>query len=408
MLSPVAQGLCTRVMSRSKTMIAQTIALAEQVSGSHNLDGIYHCQSLLGEWFSQQVESTEYRALPNFCEYLADGSVKEHRTAPLQIFTSRPDAPLQLLFTGHSDTVFPVDSSFQQCWLQGDKLHGPGTADMKGGLVVILEALRQLDRSVLASDFGYTVAISPDEEIGSLGSAPELVKLARTHHIGLTYEPALEDGTLAGARKGSGNFTVVAHGLSAHAGRNFFAGRNAIVALAEVVQALANLSDESRGISVNCGVISGGEALNIVPDTASLKFNIRVTTLDQADSLIDQIDHILQDIEAHSGVKLTRYGSYTRPPKPMSPDLERLFKLLQTAGESLGQMIQWRATGGCCEGNNLAAAGLLNIDTLGVRGANIHTEQEYACVSSFTERAALTIAFIDTLISQHKRGGLPC
>ena len=144
----------------------------------------------------------------------------------------RPDAPVQLLFTGHMDTVFAVDHPFQETrWLDDEVLNGPGVADMKGGIAVMLAALKAVEASEAAASFGYEVVINSDEEVGSLGSAALIAEAARGKKAALTYEPsALPDGTLAGARPGSGNFAITIHGRSAHAGRNPEDGRNAILA----------------------------------------------------------------------------------------------------------------------------------------------------------------------------------
>ena len=129
---------------------------------------------------------------------------------------------MQAVLTGHYDTVYPKESPFQTVRTREDgALWGPGVADMKGGISVMLAALEAFEAHPDKARVGYRVLLSPDEEIGSPGSAPLLERLGREGHVGLTYEPALADGTLAGARKGSGNFHILVRGRSAHAGRDF-------------------------------------------------------------------------------------------------------------------------------------------------------------------------------------------
>ena len=410
--------LVERLEQQLPEMLEHTVALCEVNSGSDNRVGIETVNRLLENLFEPVSDVTEYRPLASVRQVVERsgtdselGECLEVPSASMLLFRCRPDAPLQFLFTGHSDTVFPLTSDFQRCWREGNHLHGPGTADMKGGLVVLAYALKQLEWWLPESMkhlFGFTLAISPDEETGSLASGPELIKLAQHAHIGLTYEPALADGSLAGARKGSGNFTLLAKGVGGHAGRDFFNSKNALVAMAEVAVALSRLSDEQQGISVNIGRLVGGDAVNKVPDQALCRFNVRVLDSMQQAAMEQAIQVCLAEVGQRTGCAFELHGGFNRPPKPMSKGQQALFELAQQAGESLGLNLSQQPTGGCCEGNNLASAGLVNLDTLGVRGYGIHTTAEYACIDSFVERAALSALLIEKVIQAHRAGRLPC
>jgi len=192
----------------------------------------------------------------------------------------RPNAARRVLLVIHYDTVYSPGNPFRQVSVLPDgRWSGPGVVDAKGGIVVMLAALHALEASPLAEKIGWEVILNPDEEIGSPGSASLLDEAARRNHLGLLFEPALPDGSLVGERKGSGNFTIVIRGKAAHAGRDFAAGRSAVVALAElIVQAAVR----SGGITLNCGQISGGGAVNIVPDLAIGRFNARVNRKEEA------------------------------------------------------------------------------------------------------------------------------
>lgn len=387
---------------REAAMLERTVELCNINSGSYNSEGIQCVQQMFQSLFSDLADSYEERTLEPIKKISNQGIAEFYQPPVMQIFRARPQAPLQILCTGHTDTVFPAGSEFDHCWQEGNQLRGPGTADMKGGLVTLYEALRALENSPYKDKFGFTVALSPDEEIGSPSSAPELMKLAKQADFGLTYEPALADGTLAGARKGSGNFAISARGLSTHAGRDYFSGRNAVVAMAKVAVALSELSDKASGITVNIGEMVGGGPVNIVPDNCVCRFNVRVTEIEQQQQVLDAIDDVLNQVSKSSGCELELHGHFNRPPKPMTKKQQSMFEILQSCGGKLGMDVQWKATGGCCEGNNLAAAGLLNIDTLGVRGAHIHSHDEYACIDSFVERAQLSALFITQLIDYKK------
>src|SRR5690606_2190515 len=179
--------------------------------------------------------------------------------------------------------------------------NGPGTADMKGGIAVILAALTAFETSEIAKTVGYDVIINSDEETGSLSSAALIERLARGKAAALTYEPsALPDGTLAHARGGSGNYNLVVTGRSAHAGRNPADGRNALVAAAALAVALAAMRDENLG--VNPARIDGGAANNVVPDHAVLRFNIRPASIEAAKSFEKNLKDLLGKTEAEHEV----------------------------------------------------------------------------------------------------------
>lgn len=301
----------------------------------------------------------------------------------------RPDAPVRVLLTGHMDTVFGADHPFQACrWRDADTLNGPGTADMKGGIAVLLAALTAFEASPLADRLGWEIIINSDEEVSSPGSAALLADAARRCHLGLTYEPALPDGTLAGARKGSGNFSAAVTGRAAHAGREPEKGRNAVLAAADLALRLKALTADD--LSVNPAKIDGGGPNNIVPDMAVLRWNMRPSTPAAEARAGAAIAALVRDVEIAHDVAIHVHGSFARPPKPMDPNQQRLFDLVRDCGAAIGLPIGWRDTGGVCDGNNLAATGLAVVDTLGPRGGAIHSADEFLCVDSLVERAQLS------------------
>jgi glutamate carboxypeptidase len=298
------------------------------------------------------------------------------------------------------DTVFAADHPFQETrWIEDGLLGGPGVADMKGGLAVMLAALKAVEHSPAADRIGYEVIINSDEEVGSLASAALLAEAARGKQAALTYEPAaLPDGTLAGARPGSGNFSFVVKGRSAHAGRNPEDGRNALVAAAELALRLA--MSKAPGLSVNPARIDGGSPNNVVPDLAILRVNMRPRTTDDQEIAGRLIAKALDETAAQHEVYIEAHGGFARPPKPLSEEAEALFNLVRKAGADLGQTIGWQPSGGVCDGNNIAACGVPVVDTMGVRGGKIHSEEEYLIVDSLQERAALSALTILRLASE--------
>jgi glutamate carboxypeptidase len=217
----------------------------------------------------------------------------------------------------------------------------------------------------------------------------------------MTYEPAMDDGALAAARKGSGNFHVVVKGRAAHAGRDFGSGRNAVVGAAQIAAALHALNGQRDGVTVNVATIAGGSPLNVVPDNAVVRFNVRFPDAEAGDWVKLQIEKIViaEPLLGEHGLHVSLHGGFTRAAKPFDPAQEQLFGHIREAGALIGQEIAWKSSGGVCEGNNLYAAGLPNVDTLGVRGGDIHSENEYAWPQSFVERAQLSAMILMKLAS---------
>jgi len=324
-----------------------------------------------------------------------EGRAFDRAAGQCMLLTVRPDANIRLVLTGHYDTVFPADTAFREVREASDGvLNGPGVADMKGGILVMLEALQALESSPYASALGYDVLLSPDEEIGSPGSAPYLAELGRRAALGLTFEPAMPDGYFASARKGSGNFSLVVHGRSAHVGRAHADGRSAILAAAEFTMALEALNGCVDGVTFNVGRIDGGGPNNAVPEGAVVRFNARAPDHEGQNWAAEQIDALVANANRRDGIHCHLHGGFTRPPKPITPSQKRIFDDLSAIGTMLGIPIGFRATGGVCEGNNLAASGCPNIDTLGPVGGALHSSDEFAVLASFPERARLVAGLL--------------
>lgn len=373
--------------AREAPMLAQVERWASVNSGTRNLAGLATMAGLLADAFA--VLPADIRLIePEPVETVgADGIATPIDHGRHLLLSVRPGAERRLLFTGHMDTVYPVDHPFQSLhWRSANELVGPGVADMKGGLAVLLAALAAVEAVGVA--IGYDVLINSDEETGSLSSRRLIERSARGKLAALTYEPALPDGTLAGARGGTGNFSIVVRGRSAHAGRNPEDGRNALVAAAALAVRLSAAA--VPGLTVNPARIDGGGPNNVVPDLAILRVNFRPRHAEAIDAAQAALDQAATAIAAEHDVQVAVHGSFNRPPKPVDTGAARLFALVERCGADLGLTIARRDTGGVCDGNNIAAAGVPVIDTMGVRGGAIHSPDEYLLVDSLAERAGLS------------------
>ena len=379
------------IATQSPQMVALTQQWATINSGSYNLTGLRAMRETLAGAFAPLGGDMEVLPLAPITQVNAAGEQVSIPMAEALTIRKRPNAPFQVLLVGHMDTVFGPEHPFQTVTMREPNImNGPGVADLKGGLVIMLHALMALEQSPWAGQIGWQVLFNPDEEIGSIASDAELKKAAVGKHVGLIYEPALADGTLAGARKGSGNFSITVRGRAAHAGRNPEDGRNAIVAAAELTTAIFALNGKREGLTLNPGKIDGGGPLNVVPDLAILRFNIRTREVADEQWVMEEIEQLLKDLRGREGFSGELHGRFTRQPKPMAPKIQQLFDLVLSCGRELGLEIGIKPSGGCCDGNNLWKYGLPNVDTLGVRGANIHSAQEIAYTDSFVERAQLS------------------
>ncbi|MEA3388674.1 hydrolase [Sphingobium sp. CCH11-B1] len=387
-------------------MLAQVQQWSAINSGSRNIPGLDAMAAALADAFSILPGTLELMAGDAVEAVAPDGrtsTVNHGRHLHLSV---RPDAPRRILMTGHMDTVFGADHPFQhQRWLEPGRLNGPGVADMKGGIAVMLAALGAFERSSASASIGYDVLVNSDEEVGSPSSATLLRQAAAGKIAAFTYEPALPDGTLAGARAGSGNFSIIVTGRSAHAGRNPDDGRNAVLAAADL--ALRLKAGSGAGFSCNPAKIDGGGPNNVVPDHAVLRVNFRPRTPQDEIAARALIDRAMADVARDHDVNMHLHGGFGRPPKPMDDKALRLFGLVRRCGTDLGLNVQWRDTGGVCDGNNIAACGVPVVDTMGVRGGAIHSDAEFLLTDSLAERAQLSaLALMRIATRQYDNEGM--
>lgn len=389
------------IATQKKTMLHQLEQWAAINSGSDNIEGLDRMRAALRNAFLPLGGTIEELTLPPKILVDVDGNpVEKHVGKALRIIKKRKGT-LRLFLGGHMDTVYPKASPFQTTTLHGDgRLQGPGVADMKGGLVVLLTALQAVERSGFAEKISWEVVINADEETGSCSSAPLFVEAAHRNDLGMIFEPSFDDGAIVSARKGSLNFAVVSRGKGAHAGRDFHAGRSAIPPLARFIVKAETINDKERGITLNFGRIEGGIATNIVPDLAICRCNARMVDPIELDEIKGRVEGIIQEENAR-GAELVLHYETERAPKVFDAAQERLFLKLKTAAADLGIALAWRPSGGVCDGNILVAEGLPTIDTLGVVGGKIHTVDEYMHIDSLVERAQLSALFIMNILEQN-------
>lgn len=368
----------TFLYEREKSMFSLLKELVEINSHSLNLEGVKAVQLRI------KKEAKSLKCTSSF--------IKTKKYADVLKLKKRPKAPIQILLMGHADTVYLKDSSFKNFSAKKNTFFGPGVADMKGGLVILLNVLEAIERSPYRDSIGWTALINGDEEIGSIGSVKIIEKEAKSKDFALVFEPAKE-GRFVELRPGSTNYLFTAKGKSAHAGRDFFLGSNAIMPLAELALKLGKLSSKKKKIQVNVATINGGSALNIVPDACSLSVNVRVFNEKMALSVREKIKKLYKEMKrVHPTLGMEILSA--RPPKELTLLQKEFHKVLKQAGKILGEPITFTESGGVTDGNTIASVGVPTIDAMGVIGKGLHTKEEQAEASSLVSRAKLAALLI--------------
>ncbi len=361
-------------------MLKVLVDWSETNSGSYNPEGLEKMRSKLKEAFSILGGEIKEEALDN-------------GVSPAISIRKRAEAPIQILLAGHFDTVFSPPSDFLRTQYSKERLIGPGVADMKGGILIILYTLKILENSPFAANLGWEVFLNPDEEISSMGSKNAYYSRASVYDLGLVYEPCFSDGQLVSSRKGIINASLQAFGKAAHAGRDFHLGKNAIVGLAKILIAIDNMNQAENDLTLNIGTVQGGSTTNIVPGFASAKINMRANKQETLAEYLQKIKELTLS-SSGEGLNFSLEVSSTRPPKQIDKDTEAMFSQLCSCGADLGLSLKWKPSGGGSDACFLADAGLTTLDTLGPIGGQLHTHQEYIENASLIERTQLSALFL--------------
>ncbi len=389
------------IYDNKQKMITQLEQWSNINSGTNNLTGLASMVFAIQSFCKELNADSKIVPLPDRITINSRGEVVHEACGNALLIKKHPKAPMHVLLAGHMDTVYSIEDAFQKIeYVDDNTMKGPGVADMKGGLIVMITALKALERSPVAGNIGWELIINPDEEVGSPSSAPLFQQAAKRNHLGLVYEPSFPDGALVSKRKGSANFIAVMKGRAAHAGRDIHQGRNALVALAKLILKLEALGSRERGITVNVGHMEGGGPINIVPALATCKFNLRMEDNDDMYWLQKQLKHLVDEVNSQDGISITLHELVSRPPKPYDQKTKQLFAAMHECATDLGIELTARQSGGVCDGNILAAAGLPTLDTMGVIGGNIHTPEEYVLLESLPQRAMLSAYFLIKLAKQ--------
>lgn len=299
----------------------------------------------------------------------------------------------KILLLGHTDTVFPSGTASKRPFKkEREVIYGPGVLDMKGGIVVLLYALKKIIKS-LPNSIKLIVFLNSDEEIGSIYSKDYILKLSKDAIACLSFEPA-KPGTLTVERKGIISFKMTVKGIPAHSGVNYEKGRSAIEEIARKVCALYDdIRDMEKNVSANVGYIHGGSKVNIVAEHAEAQVEIRYFNLEKEKEIRGKIEKIVNTSfvdGTHTHITILS----ERPPLVANEGCKKLFEIAREETQKLGREIKGRRTGGGGDASFAAIWGIPVLDGLGPEGEDSHTEKEFVIVESIPfkiELAANTI-----------------
>jgi len=301
-----------------------------------------------------------------------------------------------ILILSHLDTVHPVGAIKHDLPLriEGDRLYGPGVYDMKAGAWFSLEAFKEVARKGTAAR-PLVYLVTPDEEIGSPMTRPIIEDLARRSAYVLVTEPSRDGGRIVTARKGVGRFDVKVEGRPAHAGSRHAEGRNAIYEAARQILAIEAMTDYARGVTTTVGMVSGGTAVNTIPQHCSFPVDLRVETVADGEALTQAILGLKAH---HADFKISVTGGMNRPPYECTEATTKLFSHAKALAAEIGfDLVSAPQVGGGSDGNFTAALGVPTLDGLGIDGNGAHTLEEYGLISSIAPRRELMKRLMETL-----------
>ena len=301
------------VQQTADSLESNLLALLEEMvainSHSHNIEGV------------ARVAAAADRAIP---ELLSRQTFPVGENSRLWVYSHHFPQTAPILMAGHLDTVFRSVDWDSRMVEQGPYLHGPGIADMKGGVVTAIGALQVLERLGLLSEVPVTLVLNGDEEIGSIDSAPILKELARTSRLGLVFECAGVEGALVTSRRGIRRYRLEIVGETGHAGFQMTEKKSALVELAHQILRLEALNKPKAGLTVNVGVARGGTAANIVPGQAEAQLEVRFWEEAVGSSAAERIMASLAS-PCIAGLQLNLHRTHTRPAMPRTKGKNRPF-----------------------------------------------------------------------------------
>lgn len=381
MTSSIQEKILDHIHGREKEQLDFLIRLCEVNSHTFNKEGVDKVSALILE---------KLEGVFPFHRMVENSETGNHHI----LKTHKEGKAIYLL--GHTDTVFPPDHVFQKCTVQGEWLNGPGTADMKGGLAVIVYALRALMLAGKLENLKVALILGADEENGSVTSR-EIYDLERENasHC-LVTECAGENGEIVVSRNGKAGGRLQCKGRDRHVGSSREERASAILEIAHKVIAFESLNGSIPGVRVNVGRIEGGLGSGTIPGSASFFFDLRWKEEEHFAPLLEKVKKIVSKSEnplCSSHLVLLNH----RPAMPLTEKTEELLPALKKTANGLGWEVNLEHRKGTSDANFFGAFGVPTLDGFGPIGIKDHTPEERILISSLKERTALLALFLINL-----------
>lgn len=383
----LARQLHSSLQKRQPEIEAFIRALVELESPSGDVEGSRAVVDLLARTAAELacVDSIDRADVPGFGQHLV-----------IRSFAKQSDAG-QIMLVGHTDTVHARGSLDQMSWRrEGEKIYGPGIFDMKANCVLAIEVLRALTELGATPKLGITLALTCDEEVGSLSGWPFLREVAKSRDTRCAFvmEPPASGGRVKTSRKGTGIFAIKVEGKAAHAGLEPEKGASAILELARQTEQLHAINLSGSGITLNVGVVHGGTRSNVVAAEAEGEIDVRFST--EAESL--EIERILSNLKpVDERTKVYVSGGINRPPLERTAAVVELFEKARAVAADLDFELGEAQVGGASDGNFLAAMGIPVLDGLGISGDGAHAVHEHIEAGDIARRGAIIGGLLMTL-----------
>lgn len=344
-------------------------------SGSRNAAGTREVAAFLEEKYKKQGFLTELVSVGP-------------EVGPVLVATNAPDEPIDLLFIGHTDTVFlDGEASRRPFKIEGERLYGPGVYDMKGCSLLTAYLLENLPAE-LKGNLNICVIHNPDEEISSFYSREVIIEKAKTAKFAFVMEPSSADGSMIKERKGIEKLKIHFKGRPSHAGDAPQEGRSAINELAHWIVRMNTLIDYAAGVSVNAGTIQGGSVPNVVPEHAQMELDYRYSNPADITAFFD----MLEELQSHAaameiGIDIEVIGK--RPPMVDVPGAKELRSVFEDVGKQMDTVVSFIKSGGVSDANFTTSVGVPTVCSIGLIGGAFHTDHEYVELDSIVQRLDL-------------------